>query len=38
MAEKCCLVVEGLRQNCHLGTIGCIGPHPEACDVPPVGW
>lgn len=33
-----CRVHVGLRQNCHLGTIGCIESHPEACDAPPVRW
>lgn len=38
--EHChpCVVTEGLRQNCHRGTVGCYLDHPDACHLPPVGW
>lgn len=36
--SKPCVIGEGLRQNCHRGTVGCYVDHPEACHLPPVGW
>ena len=33
-----CRTYDGLHQNCHRGTIGCITDHPEMCHAPPPGW